>query len=50
MSEPNWVARIIVFLIVVLIIGGGAVGLYESNKPPAQQDIQQAVPNDRLPG
>jgi hypothetical protein len=50
MSEPNWIARIIVFLLVVLVFGALIGGYIVSNRPPPQQHIKQAVPNDRLPG
>ena len=48
-DQPNWTLRIIVFLGVLLVFGVGVLGYYESNKPPHQQHITQAVPNDRLP-
>ena len=50
MSEPNWIARIIVFVLVLLVFGTLIVGYFEGNKSPPQQHIEQVVPNDRLPG
>ena len=49
MSEPNWIARIIVLMLVLLVIGILGLGYYEGNKPPQQQPITQAVSDDRLP-
>jgi hypothetical protein len=45
MSEPNWVARIIFSLLAVLVIGILVAGYYEGGKAPAQQLIEEAVPN-----
>ncbi|MGN6514968.1 MAG: hypothetical protein ACTHLR_03900 [Rhizomicrobium sp.] len=50
MSEPNWIVRIVALLIVVLIFGALVGGYIASNRPPPQQHIHEAVPNDRLPG
>jgi hypothetical protein len=50
MRETNWTARIIVGVIVVLVFGVLIGGYVVSNRPPTQQHMEEAVPNDRLPG
>jgi hypothetical protein len=50
MHEPNWVARIIGIIFVVVILGVLVGGYIVSNRAPHQQPMQEAVPNDRLPG
>jgi hypothetical protein len=50
MRETNWTARIIAGLVVVVVFGVLIGGYIVSNQPPKQQQIEQAVPNDRLPG
>ncbi|HSN40679.1 MAG TPA: hypothetical protein VLT92_10840 [Burkholderiales bacterium] len=49
MRETNWTARIIAGVIVVVVFGVLIGGYVVSNREPAQQHMQEAVPNDRLP-
>jgi hypothetical protein len=50
MRETNWTARIIGGLIVVIVFGVLIGGYVVSTREPAQQHMEEAVPNDRLPG
>jgi uncharacterized membrane-anchored protein YhcB (DUF1043 family) len=50
MHEPNWIARIIGILVVAVVLGVLIGGYIVSNRAPQQQHMQEAVPNDRLPG
>ncbi|HEY7978147.1 MAG TPA: hypothetical protein VID67_08125 [Rhizomicrobium sp.] len=50
MRETNWTARIIAGVIVAIVFGVLIGGYVVSNRPPAKQHMEEAVPNDRLPG
>jgi hypothetical protein len=50
MRETNWTARIIAGVIVAIVFGVMIGGYVVSTREPAQQHLQEAVPNDRLPG
>jgi hypothetical protein len=50
MRETNWTARIIAGAIVAIVVGVLVGGYVVSTREPAQQHMQEAVPNDRLPG
>ena len=50
MRETNWTARIIAGVIVVIVFGVLIGGYVFSTREPTQQHMEEAVPNDRLPG
>lgn len=50
MRETNWTARIVAGVIVLVIVGIFIGGYLASTREPAQQHIEESVPNDRLPG
>jgi hypothetical protein len=50
MRETNWTARIIAGVIVAVVFGVLIGGYLASTREPAQQHMEEAVPNDRLPG
>jgi hypothetical protein len=50
MYEKNWTARIILSLIVILMLGTLVLGYVRGNRPVAQQQHYEVIPNDRFPG
>ncbi|HEY8950354.1 MAG TPA: hypothetical protein VIM56_15825 [Rhizomicrobium sp.] len=50
MRETNWTARIIAGVIVAVIFGVLIGGYVVSTREPGQTHMEEAVPNDRLPG
>ena len=39
----GWTARIVIAVIVLLVVGGAALGLYESGKPPVTHAYEEPV-------
>ncbi len=39
----GWTARIVIAVIVLLVVGGAALGLYESGKAPPSQAYEEPV-------
>ncbi|HEY2071559.1 MAG TPA: hypothetical protein VGG48_18510 [Rhizomicrobium sp.] len=39
----GWTARIVIAVIVLLVVGAGALGIYGSMKTPPQHDIETPV-------
>jgi hypothetical protein len=46
----GWTLRIVIAVIVILIVGVGALAIYAGNIAPPHHTYEQAVPTDRLSG
>jgi len=45
----SWSVRIAIGVVVLLILGAGALAIYAGTIPPPHRTYQQVVPNDRFP-
>jgi hypothetical protein len=45
----GWTARIVISVIVILLVGGVVLGLYESTRPPHMHDVDEAIPVTSYP-
>jgi len=45
----GWTARIAIAVVVLLILGGGALALYAGTISPPHRTYQQVLPSDRFP-
>lgn len=46
----GWTLRIAIAVVVLLILGAGALAIYAGNIAPPHHTYEQAVPTDRLSG
>jgi hypothetical protein len=45
----GWTARIALGVLVLLVLGAGALAFYAGTLPPPHRTYEQVLPNDRFP-
>jgi hypothetical protein len=49
-ADMGWTARITLAILVLVIVGAGALAFYASSSKPPHRTYEQVIPNDRFHG